>query len=105
MRIFTVILATFILALSLKPCADDFSEEAAIAIMDGSDSHEHSSDSDDPCSSTCICECCGIPLALTITIPFKITETRVIPIKIAKEYYSIYAFDFFSNIWQPPQVG
>lgn len=101
MKIIAYILSIFILTLTLKPCSDGFNEHVEVDKTELN--HDHSKDKDDSCPSTCICDCCGASITYEEIKQFKINTTSKISTKVEIMYQSKYIFDFFSNIWQPPQ--
>lgn len=103
MKEVTIILSLLILFLSLNLCSDgniiedQHSDQISI-------NHNHQQDSDDSCPITCICNCCGISITDQPLATFDINLHSRIPTLLFSIYQSNYRFNFYSCIWQPPQL-
>jgi len=103
MKFIAIILSLLILALSIKPCSDRNNAEnehkkEMIA------EHNHQNDIDDTCSITCICSCCGIAITYQPIQTFELGIDNLISTEILSVYQSVYRFNYYFNIWQPPQL-
>lgn len=109
MKFFSVIFSLYILILSCMPCGDakDFS------VMDNgketfaqTNHHDHQKNTES-CSPFCNCACCGSNITFSFQCPVLVTEntSSFFPKheRIIVENDS-FAFNFYGNIWQPPQV-
>lgn len=102
-KLLTLILSIYIIALACIPCTD-----ATIVIDNAQTAHHHtdnSDHSDDSCTPFCICSCCGAliynfsqTLTFTPTLAF-LRITSPTPVFTAN-LNSIYE----GSIWQPPQL-
>lgn len=105
MRILAFILAIYITALSIVPCADGLlqcSADSEIELSIDDESHNHSDHQDD-CTPICACACCGS----SIVIPY--FKTPVQKVVISTDYFFHYTFDYSfhysEGVWHPPAVS
>lgn len=103
MKYLAFILAIYIFALNLAPCADNDSSgnTTHIEISEGfNDDHQH--EKSDFCSPFCICQCCHINATYFEILDFNIGSNNISTVV----FYHIEGIvkDFSSNILQPPQV-
>ncbi len=102
MRLITMLLLTYLMALIVMPCSD------AVAVMRANDSsessHQHTENATDLCSPFCTCPCCGISIEhppyynLEISTPlFSCWPME----SITKQFVT--ADTFLPSVWQPPQ--
>jgi len=101
LKVLAIILSIYIVALTLVPCVDNYSESCRDKQeFVKNDNNSHPLDID-LCSPLCCCSCCGtsISIILNIFIPNKIIPIilnfpNTVP-KIAEIAYSF---------WQPPKI-
>ncbi|KAB7726457.1 hypothetical protein F5984_24365 [Rudanella paleaurantiibacter] len=110
MKWLTTLLALYLLALSLWPCADEpllTSEQAGSAVVSAlahdserSQHHEH-----DTCTPFCTCACC----ATTITVVPRFQYTPSTPVETLLTFVAAFSdapehpLDPITAIWQPPK--
>lgn len=108
MKLFSIIVSIYIVALSCLPCADLEVDSLAHTTTNFSANHnDHSHDKEnDLCSPFCICSCCGSQIvslfqtdAINFPIPLKSIKTQL------PTYKSVFASNFYGSIWQPPQIA
>ncbi|PLK44889.1 DUF6660 family protein [Emticicia sp. TH156] len=109
MKIFSVILALYVLTLSFLPCGDieDCTETGIDKILFSQTDHSSHQEDAEYCSPFCICACCGTNISFNFYIPFLETENPIFfyeqNSKIA--YRNDFSFsNFYANIWQPPRL-
>jgi hypothetical protein len=105
MRLFQVILAVYMLSLSLVPCSDkenDICSVSAADIATHSDT-SHTEDHEDTCTPFCTCSCCGSGVAFISFEGFTIAEpiSSVSPNPV---FDQIAVTTFNHSIWQPPKI-
>ncbi|HWK99620.1 MAG TPA: DUF6660 family protein [Parapedobacter sp.] len=111
MRVFFSILAIYMMAVFLMPCADRYKmeafqihNEAAEATLQGS--HDHP-DNADACSPFCLCNCCGAISGLVFHWNV-ISFSEIRPVEMAKpnpQYISLFIPRYIGEIWQPPKIS
>ena len=105
-----IVLAFYLLGLSLWPCADaalpptgpDGCVVAATASRPGFSHEQH-----DQCTPFCICTCCAATITVASRFGYSLlppTETMVMSV-VAFAYTPIHWADSLSAIWQPPKVS
>ncbi|GBL35485.1 hypothetical protein EMGBS15_10800 [Filimonas sp.] len=107
MKLSWLLLAFYILVLSVIPCSDEGECDTVSFSTEQwqQQSHENHEHHKELCSPFCTCACCGISIAYTV-VPFfmpvrkidKVLE-RIIP--FSPESYSK---EISSIIWQPPRA-
>lgn len=111
MKAFFTILAIYMMAVFLMPCADTFQKDAfqnnKVTHEAAAKEHNHEhSETADLCSPFCVCNCCGtVPgMVFTIsTISFLQIDKPVLS-KETPHYTSQFIPHYFGEIWQPPQI-
>lgn len=99
MRLFTLILSLYFLALSCYPCADTVCETTSIAEeQHHNDDHEHHEEN---CSPFCYCHCCHLSTLGLTMLDTEANEYTYSSIIIGKEtnFYQDVSYRFF----QPPR--
>lgn len=111
MKALFTILAIYMMAVFLMPCADAFQKDvlqnnnAAHVTSDKEHNHDHS-ETADLCSPFCVCNCCGtVPVMFFSlnTIKFLQINKSVLS-KETPHYTSQFIPNYFGEIWQPPQI-
>jgi len=103
MKFLAFILAIYIFALNLAPCADNDSSgiDSNIEITQGfNDDHQHQES--DFCSPFCICQCCHINAT-----HLQIVEVKLEIISISTQvffYLDGLEINYSSSVLQPPQA-
>jgi hypothetical protein len=102
MQSIAVILAFFIMGLSIVPCADnDLSEDESISISASHTDHDHDADVD-LCSPFCVCQCCQSHFT---THPNFYTNLVLFPfIPLETSYSDLLTDGFQMSVLQPPKV-
>lgn len=110
MKVFSPLLALYMMAVFLVPCADTLAETA---FQDHNHSEElvHQNSHDAPetadlCSPFCICTCCGTISGIVFrwkAIGFpEVKEVAVSKPSIG--YISQFTGHYFGEIWHPPKI-
>ncbi|MGV3762131.1 DUF6660 family protein [Parapedobacter sp.] len=103
MRILFTLLAMYMLAVFLIPCADRYGVQIAEYHQD---SHDHTNETD-MCSPFCLCNCCGAVSAVAFQwngISF--SEIKAIELtKPNPPYISQFIPYYIGEIWQPPKIN
>ncbi|MEC7772142.1 MAG: DUF6660 family protein [Bacteroidota bacterium] len=102
MKVLTVILSFYFLALNIVPCGDSVqangdSQVVSVVDFDG----DHGQDGE-LCSPFCQCHCCHVH-----TIDFGILEFEPIQVDISNEsfvHFDKHGKDFTPSLYQPPKV-
>lgn len=105
MKIFTVILSIYVLALSFVTCNDAVSHETTLneTVSNVSEPDHHSDEGTaDYCSPFCSCQCCQVNLNVQHNDVFDITVSKI-STKVHVPTYSVKQ-EFTYSIFQPPQV-
>ncbi|WP_394341843.1 DUF6660 family protein [Sphingobacterium corticibacter] len=102
MRLITMLLLTYLMALIVMPCSD------AVAVVRADDLpelyHQHNENTTDSCSPFCTCPCCGISIEhpsyynLEISTPLFSCWT----VEPVIEQF-VMADTFLPSVWQPPK--
>ncbi|WP_461131616.1 DUF6660 family protein [Spirosoma aerophilum] len=108
-----ILLAFYLLGLSLWPCADEllfpsgtaatsYATLAAASIPQPGSSHPHQ----DQCTPFCSCTCCAVALTTIIFFSYSLTRSvDISPVRVVTfPYTPIHWADQASAIWQPPQL-
>ena len=102
MKYLAFILAIYIFALNLAPCADfDVPNDAKTEFLQAIDDNHQHQDSD-LCSPFCICQCCHINATY-----FQIADLKLdIPYISTQDFFYLNGSekDFTTSVLQPPQV-
>lgn len=116
MKVFSSILALYMMVLFMTPCSDTY-EKQTVRFQEYSTeiTHEHNHDSynhdhsetKDFCTPFCLCSCCGTVSGIVLqwnthnfnhVKPFELFKT--------KEFYkSTFIPRYFGEIWQPPKIN
>ena len=102
MKIFALIMAILVLALSIMPCADGGANESEATTIVKKANHQQSDPQQDDCSPFCQCSCCG-----TFSPNHSITTLSYIPscLIISKSsFLPANIIEVALPIWQPPQL-
>lgn len=109
MKNISILLALYILLLSLLPCGDglillDYQSKVENSSLE--ENHQHSNNcNDDPCSPICGCSCCSIamdyPIDLGINLIMPPIPFSQLPCSLSEEVSILSTFD----IWQPPKYS
>ncbi|WP_149912585.1 DUF6660 family protein [Sphingobacterium cavernae] len=108
MKVFFSILAIYMMAVFLMPCADTFEKET-FQHNDYSEQSQHSHDNSetkDFCSPFCLCNCCGTVSG--VVFYWKISFSEIKTFELSKpnpQYISQFIPRYFGKIWQPPQIN
>lgn len=103
MKLITTILAALIITFSALPCDDVQVNVQQSASVSQEIDHENDSHSD-LCSPFCACVCCTISITEP-TAPAESLIYAVMPLKELSTFYkSSFLNNYFSKIYQPPQV-
>lgn len=106
MKVRTLILTVYLLALAIYPCSD--ANTCTDERKDGKakielTQHDHSEDEGDACTPFCICSCCAATIRLTtadVTLAEYTHHTlHIIP------YTERYLLSNVHAIWQPPRLA
>ena len=107
MKVFTFLMAIYILVLSLVPCGDMHNDcNDTTTKTELSQNHDHQQDKDDNCSPLCTCSCCS---ASIVALDFKQVQLKKpaefsITQKLSIRNFS-FVSNFYGNIWQPPKIN
>lgn len=107
----TIILALYLLGLSLWPCADEmlskFGQESTVVLTKADipypgSSHEHH----DQCTPFCTCTCCATIITVAGHFSYSIIgSVAIVPLAATNfRYTSPHWADMLSAIWQPPKL-
>ncbi len=108
MKHFTILLALYILVLSLVPCSDVHADcNESNHQTEFSQNHHHQSDDSgfEECSPFCGCNCCNTVVGLRFEIPLKEKVSpphTTIQLLVSKQASTS---AFFGTIWQPPKLA
>ncbi len=106
----SIILALYILLLSLLPCGDVIMALDDITTVENitleENDHQHSNNcNDDPCSPICGCSCCSIvmdyPVGIDIDLILPPIPFFELPCSLNSKIGILSTFD----IWQPPKYS
>ncbi|WP_310587713.1 DUF6660 family protein [Fibrella rubiginis] len=103
----TIILALYVLGLSVWPCADaalpaNRQEQGAVLIAASAPVH----DNHDACTPFCTCACCTATISITPHFSYSVMPmVELVPIATAIfQYVPLHWASPLSAIWQPPQL-
>jgi hypothetical protein len=106
-KLFSILLAVYVLALSMVPCTDGLEhihEHAKAQIEQGNHSDHNHPEHKDHCTPFCTCACCGTVMVLPSVFQIEISNVEVYSLK--QFYYSAqYTFDFNAGVWHPPALS
>lgn len=104
MKLISVLMAIYIMVLSIVPCTDGISQidlYPTIEISVEEDHHDHTHDAEDSCTPCCVCSCCG-----TVMMVPSISSISRYRVDLAPTYqfpYTFdYSFDYKNGVWHPP---
>lgn len=109
MRTLFSMLAFYMLAVFLMPCADVFDEEILPNCNKSEQvfselNHEHSEHTD-LCSPFCLCNCCGMTSSFVHETQIHFAVQKFSIFTLTKTFYiSDFKSAYHGKIWQPPQI-
>jgi hypothetical protein len=111
MKIFSSIMAIYMLVLFLIPCSDSYEQDAfniptTSHKLSDQGEHQHKEHSD-CCSPFCVCGCCGVVFDVTQYLNFNQFDINLKSFDLPKTeaiYGFIYIPSYMAEIWQPPQI-
>lgn len=114
MKFLTLILATTILFLTVKPSIDAFSLQTdteqsccggqCTPISDNDNSQDENKESDCNGKSCNPFQVCGSCVLACLTIPFEYLPKPTVSTKKTFTYQSAFASQFAPDFWQPPKI-
>lgn len=111
MKYFFYILAIYMMAVFLAPCADVFEKEAFQNHNHSEElahkkSHDHQKKTD-KCSPFCLCGCCGIVSGIVLQLDhYNFGKAKTFDLSKPAIYYnSLFVSRYLGEIWQPPKVN
>ena len=110
MKVFSSILALYMMALFIMPCAD-MDEKNVFNIQERpteiahQDNHEHTES--DLCTPFCLCDCCGIVSGVVLQWNvYNLVKAKTFDLSKSKVYYkSTFISRYLRGIWQPPKIN
>lgn len=109
MKFFAVILATFILVLSIVPfegaCCDTQCEEVYSGLDTKSDQENNGGQQNETCPPLCGCQCSHIHV---ISVVYNKVDRQLAPVndhKLPRAYNDGISFDLIHAIWHPPKIS
>ncbi len=113
MKIFSMIMAIYMLVLFLIPCNDTYEKDEQtnpnIALSDShSDTQEQHKEHSDNCSPFCLCGCSGVVIKVINPWNFNSFSFHSKSFELAKTettYRFQYIPSYIAEIWQPPQLN
>lgn len=109
MKVFSSILALFMMALFLMPCADMyekdvFNNQEYSTEITHQDTHDHTES--DLCTPFCLCGCCGMVSGVVLQWNVYSLVKKTFDLSKPKVYYkSIFISRYLGEIWQPPKIN
>ncbi|WP_083882558.1 DUF6660 family protein [Fibrisoma limi] len=112
MKWLTTLLAFYLLALSLWPCADEplpttgQAGRAMVASATPTESQQSHHHEHDACSPFCTCACCAATLTVAPRLQYSLSpsvENALVAVA-GFSYASEHPLDPITAIWQPPQL-
>ncbi|WP_148908956.1 DUF6660 family protein [Sphingobacterium micropteri] len=111
MKVFSSIMALYMMVLFIIPCADMYEKEVFhqhehSTEIAHEDSHDHP-ETTDMCSPFCFCGCCGIVSGVVLQwSTFNIGKIISFDLPKPKVYYKyVFIPRYFGEIWQPPKIN
>lgn len=110
MKGFSSILALYMLALFMMPCADTYGKDLSLQPSRSTeipqDNHDHT-ETQDLCTPFCLCGCCG--LVSGVVLQWGVADMgriRSFDLSKPKMYHKPAAIPcYFGDIWQPPKIN
>lgn len=110
MKTLLTLLAFYMLALQMMPCADMFGRELlgysqnAVASVD-SNTHDEAGDND-LCPPFCLCNCCGMISGILLhRNAFNLKKARSFAVELTTYYKPNFTPGYAGDIWQPPKFN
>jgi len=111
MKVFSYILALYMVVLFIMPCADMYERESFqnhnhSEELVHQDSHDHS-EAKDICSPFCLCGCCGMVSGIVLQWNvYNLVKAKTFDLPKPTVYYtSILISRDLERIWQPPKIN
>lgn len=111
MKWVSIILALYVLGLSVWPCADEAlptnrQERGAVLIAASVPVPDPVHDHHDACTPFCTCACCAATISIVPHVNYSVVPTvELVPIATAIfQYIPVHWASPLSAIWQPPQL-
>jgi hypothetical protein len=103
MKLLVIILSFYSIALTALPCGDEVivNDAQSISITQNTDSNHNNHL--DLCSPFCACVCCANIVSESQNPDFKVIQ-EISTKQIAVTYETSFFNNYFSKIYQPPQV-
>lgn len=111
MKVFYSILALYMMALFITPCADlykkDVSQDRNHSTQIAHQNNDNHSETTDLCTPFCLCDCCGVMSSVDHQLNvFNIGKIKSFDLSKSKVYYkSVFIPHYFGKIWQPPKIN
>lgn len=110
MKVFSSILALYMMVLFIMPCADMYEKDVFnnhehSTEITHQDNHEHTDS--DLCTPFCLCGCCGIVSGVVLqwNVP-NIGKPKTFDLSKPKIYYKpTFISHYLGGIWQPPKIN
>jgi hypothetical protein len=109
MKVFYTILALYMMALFITPCADlykkDLSQDRNNSTQIVHQNNYNHQEATDFCTPFCLCDCCGT--MSSVDIQWNVfTIDKIDSFTSSKVYYKpVFIPRYFGKIWQPPQIN
>ncbi len=109
-KLLSLILSIYMLALSLAPCTDGLQHEHQTNSCNNEvlvDHHNHADNNNehqDTCPPFCVCVCCGSIVVTPSQIYLKENSNEIF-LQSLQGYLSIYSFEYNTNVWHPPAIS
>ena len=109
MKVFSYIMALYMMVLFIMPCVDMYQKDVhdhLTEIAHQDNTHDHS-ETQDLCTPFCLCGCCGIVSGVVLQWSvFDIGKAKTFGLSKAKVYYkTVFIPRYFGEIWQPPKIN
>jgi hypothetical protein len=100
MKVLSIILTIYVIALTLYPCADDIGLDVHRTEVSQpvGNSHDHDCDL---CSPFCTCNCCGRTVQVSLIVFLNYTESN--PVTLFFDYACSLSKEAPSFFWRPPK--
>ncbi|MEZ4888890.1 MAG: hypothetical protein R3E32_29460 [Chitinophagales bacterium] len=117
MKIISIILAMFILGLTIRPSSNGFccmtlqqenhqeTNPHAHCSQTNHTDNKNDSNTKHDCNSSCSCICCNIHITIHQQIFINISPRILYNLSPTSHFTFQYSFEYFRPIWQPPQIG